>query len=66
MIDNTIPIHALDLLYKYVNIKALLVFDIDLMKSIPDLLWNRQVCNITRLSGIYKTIQQSHGGTIYS
>jgi len=35
---NTIPIYALDLLHKYVNIKALLVFDIDLMKIIPDLL----------------------------
>jgi len=35
---NTIPIHAPDLLHKCVNIKALSVFDIDLIKSIPDLL----------------------------
>ena len=54
---NTILIYTLDLLHKYVNIKALLVFDIDLMKSIPDLLWCRQVCDMTWLSGINRTIQ---------
>ena len=36
--SNTIPIHTLDLLHKYINIKTLSVFNIDLMKSIPDLL----------------------------
>jgi len=35
---NTILVHAPDLFYNCGNIKALLVFDIDLMKDIPDLL----------------------------